>query len=204
MLPSFHPTIWVALAVFAGAIVSGLSSFSLLVVSLVLNLAAVFLVRQSFFRLVRRTRWLLLSVLMLFTWGTPGEYVQGPLSFLWLTYDGLAAAGEHGLRLLALLALVTLLTEGLTAPRMAAGFASLLAPLRWLGLDTDRAARRLMLVLALVEQAPAQAGWRFWLLDPPDDLASVPVLSVQPAPLHPRDGIALVVLVGAACLWWWS
>ncbi|MBI4984324.1 MAG: hypothetical protein HZC24_02975 [Rhodocyclales bacterium] len=122
--------------------------------------------------LMRRTRWLLLSLALLFAFGTPGLAVPGWIGRLGATQDGLLLAGEHLARLLLLLATLSLLHERIGTSGVVAGLHWLLRPLqRWFSLR-ERIVVRLMLVLEYVENG--DGGWRSWLSEAdggPDRLA---------------------------------
>ncbi|MBP9713629.1 MAG: hypothetical protein KBD60_08055 [Sterolibacterium sp.] len=136
-------------------------------------------------QLLRRTRWLLLSIALLFALATPGHALPAPLGHMGLTHEGLQLALLHGLRLTLLLGLLALLLEHLGIPLLIAGLYTLLTPL---GSSPRRSqmALRLLLVLEYVEQGRAlrkegqTAGWRYWLA--PDDLPSNPAQAHQDYP----------------------
>lgn len=119
--------------------------------------------------LLRRTRWLLLSIAVLFLFATPGTPLPGPASTLGIgiTQEGLAQAAVHALRLSQLLAMLALLLERLGIPALIAGLYVLLGAI---GLRRQRArmALRLMLVLEYVEQGrqersqAAARSWQHW------------------------------------------
>ena len=58
-------------------------------------LGAFVLARQRTFRLLRRARWLLLSLAVLFAFATPGLAVPGLPAGLGMTQDGSAPSGSH-------------------------------------------------------------------------------------------------------------
>lgn len=154
MMPP-HPVslilLWLALLV-ATASRDGLS---LLLVTLILVLAALVLAAAHLRRLLRRSRWLLLTLFMLFAWMTPGT----PLSWLpGISSEGLQLAAEHVLRLVLALAALALVLQVLSPVALVAGIRSLLAPLTVFGLPRDRIAVRLALTLEEVERARGAAG----------------------------------------------
>lgn len=113
-------------------------------------------------RLLRRTRWLLLAIALLFGFSTPGVLLAPDLGAFSPTADGLHLAATHLARLLAVLASLALLLE-LTPPEALVGaLYAVLAPAARLGLDRSRIAVRLMLVMRYAESARAGA-WREWL-----------------------------------------
>lgn len=132
--------------------------------------AAVFLLplcllsaRRRTRQLVRRTRWLLLSIMVLFALATPGQRLSGSLGDLGLTVDGLLLATEHAIRLLLLLATLAVVHERLGTAGFMAGLHWLLAPLAGWRTLRERIVVRLMLVLDYVETAPL-GDWRAWLV----------------------------------------
>ncbi len=116
--------------------------------------------------LLLRTRWLILALLVLFAFATPGVYVQPALGAFGPSEEGLRLGFEHALRLLVALSALALLLQLNDMDDLLAGLHGLLWPLEWLGLDRGRVALRLMLVLRYVEQAPPEQHWRAWLEGP--------------------------------------
>lgn len=170
----FHPASlllsWAAFALFMQRVpmpyLLAPAAFSLL-------LAAAFAPQRSR-NLLRRSRWLLLSLAILFLFFTPGEYLPGIAGRLGMSYDGLSRAGEHLGRLLAMLAGLAILHEGIGTAGILAGLYWLLKPFRW----REATVVRLMLVLEYVEQR-GKVGWREWLTsgegadDLPDGQSSI-------------------------------
>ncbi|PKO84297.1 MAG: hypothetical protein CVU17_03885 [Betaproteobacteria bacterium HGW-Betaproteobacteria-11] len=127
----------------------------LLLVTLALVLAALVLAAPHLHRLLRRSRWLLLTLFVLFAWMTPGT----PLPWLpGISSEGLQLAAEHVLRLVLALATLALVLQILSPVALVAGIRSLLAPLAAFGLSRDRIAVRLALTLEEVERARGAAG----------------------------------------------
>lgn len=114
--------------------------------------------------LLRRSRWLLLSIALLFAFGTPGLSVPGWPGRIGLTQDGLLLAAEHLSRLVILLTTLALLHERLQTAGLLTGLHALLGLLRSEALR-ERIAVRLMLVIEFIEGRDARAGWRHWLDD---------------------------------------
>ena len=116
-------------------------------------------------KLVWRTRWLLLSLLVVFTWGVAGEPLW-PSDYA-PTQEGVQVALTQLARLLLVLLAVAALLETMSLPELLSASHVLLWPLRRLGVDTDRGIVRLMLVLRYVETLPSPRAWRI-LLDVPE------------------------------------
>lgn len=161
-------------------------------------------------RLLRRTRWLLLSLVAVFALGTPGSVWWPPLG-MWVTREGLELALEHGARLVAVLAVVAMLLARTPAQTLAAGLLTLFAPLARLGAPVERAVARLVLVLRAIDAAPASTGaagvagtWRLSLASLagaglPDDALPGNVLEIPRQTLTAGER-GLLALLGAVAL----
>lgn len=127
-------------------------------------IAALALARRRSVVLLRRSRWLLLSLALLFAFATPGLAVPGWPGRIGLTQDGLLLAAEHLSRLVILLTTLALLHERLQTAGLLTGLHALLGLARSEALR-ERIAVRLMLVIEFIEGRDAKAGWRHWLDD---------------------------------------
>lgn len=160
------------------------------VAALILPLAF-FFARRRAMALIRRTRWLLLSIGVMFSFATPGQHLPGIGGDLGITFDGLLLAAEHLLRLLLLLASLAAIHERLGTTGMMTGFHWLLRPLgQWRTLR-ERIVVRTLLVLDQVENAPAST-WRDWLNG---DTVERSQLSLTVGSLRAVDWLALASLV---------
>lgn len=151
-------------------------------------------------KLLRRIRFLILAILVLFAGFTPGEALLPAFPELSPSRDGLMLAAEHVGRLVAVVLCVALLLEGLPVSRLVGGLHALMRPLGRLGLPVERLAVRLMLVLRYVESAPA-AAWRDWLEDDGIDRDDTDRIVFAREVLAGKDLAALVLLLGLAALW---
>jgi hypothetical protein len=192
-----HPAtlllVWFGLVLF----LQSLSAFHLAwAAALALPSAAAF-ARARVLVLIRRARWLLLSIAILFALATPGERLPGVAGDLGVTYDGLILGAEHVLRLLSLLATLALLHQHLGTGGVLAGLYWLLTPLARLRGLRERIVVRLMLVLEYVE-TPGQRDWRSWLsaIDPPAPGPQHLDLAVER--VRQVDWVILTVLAGLA------
>ena len=128
---------------------------------LALALAVALTARRRTLALLRRARWLLLSIAVLFAFATPGLSVPGWPGQLGMTQDGLLAAAEHLSRLLILLTTLAVVHERLQTAGLLTGLYTLMAPLRpaW----RERIVVRLMMVIEFIEHGDGRTGWRHWL-----------------------------------------
>lgn len=115
-------------------------------------------------RSLRRIRWLLLSIAVIYLWVAPEPGVAGRPWFL-PSWSELETALRRAGVLVVLVTAVELLRRRTPVPEMAAGLVMLLTPLARLGVDTGVFARRLALTLEAVpltaeRVARAAAGTR--------------------------------------------
>lgn len=121
-------------------------------------LLAILFAGERAINLLRRSRWLILSLVVLYLFATPGEYLPGMLGDIGLTFEGLhQGAGQLG-RLLTMLSSLALLHQAIGTPGLLAGCHFLLRSFP----GGETTVVRLMLVLEHVEQKQA-IGWRKWL-----------------------------------------
>ncbi|MGB2832298.1 MAG: CbiQ family ECF transporter T component [Methylotenera sp.] len=114
--------------------------------------AAIKLASKSFLRVVRRMRWLFISILLVYAFATPGEYISNfPVSFA-PTYEGLQFGLLQIAKLLIALASLSILLTSSTNAQLMAGLYCLLSPLKLLGLNVGRFTARLLLTLDYVEE----------------------------------------------------
>lgn len=116
-------------------------------------LLASLLSRHKFIQLVRRTRWILFSLWLIYAYTTPGQSVSDALGVFSPSREGLLDGGLQMLRLLIALAGLALLLDRMHRQQLIAGLYSLFAPLQWLGLSRERMAVRLALTLHYAEVA---------------------------------------------------
>ena len=157
--PATRLVVWFLLLV----AVQGMDEVMLGVVFVLLPILPLRVLRRGG-RLVWRTRWLLLSLFVIFSWGVAGEP-------LWIgavapTREGLLEALIHLGRLILVLMVVAAFLEEMLIPDLLSATHTLFKPLRRIGFDPDRGVIRLRLVLRYVETLPSPRDWRS-LLDVP-------------------------------------
>ena len=154
--------------------------------------------RDRWWRLARRSRILIFSLILLYSFFTPGERLWPEPYWLSLTREGLFFGLMHACRLLGLISALALMLEHLSPDMLVSALTALLRPLRRLGLEPTHAAMRLVLVLRGLEQRPVHTGWRSWIEggDDPGDF-DAPV-SLEFFPWRPLDRLGLLVMLGIA------
>jgi energy-coupling factor transport system permease protein len=142
---------WLALLVLV-ATVTGVHAMFL---AASLTLIALVRAKSRYLQLLKRSRWLLLTLLLTFAFMTPGVYIN---AFFGATWDGLRLAAESVARLICTLASLAVVLEAVPSLRLVVGMRALLAPLEFAsGLRglRDRIAVRLILTLQAIESAHA-------------------------------------------------
>ncbi len=143
-----HPASLILLGLAVLLAASSRDGTALFLGGLGLALVALLAARSHLRLLLRRSRWLLLTMLVMFGWLTPGT----PMPLIpGATQEGLLLAADNLARLLVALSVVALILKALSPPELVAGIRSLLAPLALLKISHDRIAVRLALTLNEVE-----------------------------------------------------
>ncbi|MCX7627742.1 MAG: energy-coupling factor transporter transmembrane protein EcfT [Methylophilaceae bacterium] len=131
---------------------------------------------RRFLRLIKKARWLLLSMLLVYAYATPGEYVMLLPESMAPTHEGLHAGLQQAGRLVLMVAALSVLLATTPRQELIAGMYWLSWPLRFFGLAPERFAVRLWLTLHYVETMPKGAlrevwaqGWRLEALQMLED-----------------------------------
>jgi len=167
-------------------------------------LCAVVVSRHKFAQLLRRTRWIMFSLLLIYAWSTPGQALYEPFGAFSPSREGLQDGVSQLLRLLTALAALAILLDRLHRMQLISGLYTLFAPLQWMGEVRERFAVRLALTLHYAEAAMLR-GKRGWqetldgLFEPHGESDREMGL-----PLY-RFGYADALLLGLTLsLLWWS
>ena len=169
-----------------------------LVTVFVLQLLAV---RHSFadwWRLVRRMRWLLLSVWLILAYGVPGDAV---FEVSWMpTHEGVREATLHVARLILMLGCLAWLFSSLGKQGLLIALHGLLHPLTRLGIDSERLVVRLSLVMQNLQNELPKGAWRK-MLDGNAVLGDGPeTLRVTTLPRRAVDYYVFLGVLGLSCL----
>lgn len=117
---------------------------------------------QRLFTLLRRTRWILFSLLVIYAYLTPGEALWSVAYMPAPTYEGMLDGLMQLSRLVCVLAGLAILLSLLTRTQMIGGLYSLCYPVRYIGLSRERIAVRLALTLHYAENSmrDTASDWR--------------------------------------------
>ena len=183
--------LWISLAIFSFSA----APLHLAVLSLAIFAMLAFHGGLLFLRLLRRVRWILISLLSIYAFETPGDalFSHGP------TWEGLASGGLQAWRIVLTIALLAILQASTSREMMLSGIHTLLTPLRrWI--NVERIAVRLLLTLHYAEEKQ-HGDWRermmevFGERDEPEMVMTLPVYR-----FGARDLSAMLVLALALML----
>ena len=183
-----HPVVKIACFFFLLLLLQYLSPSSIAVLCGLICLLAAVLNLPHFSQLIKRMRWLFLSLLLVYAYATPGEY----LAFLPLnvapSFEGLHLGLMQIAKLLIAVASLSALFASASKSQLMAGLWTLLSPLRLVGLNVERFTVRMLLTLHYVEQMAVQPKLKldFSQLDklalaPDEPGATLPLILAQPA-----------------------
>jgi len=188
-----HPAVWLcAWSVFA-LLLQGLDTFWLLLLLVPSMLLTGIYAASESLQMLKRVRWLLMSIAVIFIVATPGVRMPGVLGTA-VSVDGFRLAADHILRLVLLLVTLATLLKVLGQSGVLAGLHALLKPI---GLRRQRLVSRLMLTLEYASKSPAQPRWQDWLLADPDDMGTT--VSLVSAPLRGLDMASISLLLLIVC-----
>jgi energy-coupling factor transport system permease protein len=183
-----HPFVKIACFFFLLLLLQYLSPSTIAVLCGLICLLAAVLNLPHFSQLIKRMRWLFVSLLLVYAYATPGEY----LAFLPLnvapSYEGLRMGLMQIAKLLIAVASLSALFASASKSQLMDGLWTLLAPLRLMGLNVERFTVRMLLTLHYVEQIAVQPKLKldFSQLDklalaPDEPGATLPLILAQPA-----------------------
>lgn len=157
-----HPAVlilsWIVLAI----ALQSLHMAAMLSVGIALTAMALKISAARFYALLRRTRWIMFSLLMIYGYVTPGEALWAQAGIFSPTQQGAADGLQQLSRLAFSLASLSIVLGLLPQQQLIGGLYSLFYPMRYLGLSRERIAVRLALTLYYAESAMADtaADWK--------------------------------------------
>lgn len=187
------------------ALVAGLQFLGLLPLTVALAVSAVLgfmFAPQRSVRLVRRVRFIVIAIVILFAGFTPGEAVLVDWPRLSPSREGLWLAYEHAARVIVVVLLVSLLLEHLPPQRLVGAIHALMRPLGRIGFPADRVAVRTLLVLRFVE-AEKPPKWHEWISDDSNDLHESIEVGREPFGWVDRLVLGGLVVFVVVMLGWW-
>lgn len=174
----------------------------LVTASAILFSVAFVVARKRLKKILFRSRWLLLSLIVLFGWATPGTQI--PWTF-GASYEGAGLAVDQLGRLVISLAGVAILMRILDSASLVSGLRELSMPFRYIGIDQDRFAVRLTLTLNLIDCGKLDSSYPYLVLTGADSrhhLSGVEKIDIPAARWGLADGVLFYFCAVAIGLWW--
>lgn len=129
---------------------------SLAILFLIMVWAALFISADTFIGMLKRVRWLIAVMLLIYAYSIPGQYFDYWFFETRPTYEGLQLGVMQMMRLVTMIAGVSCLIGLTPRSNLIGGIYQLARPFRWLKLDAQRFAIRVGLTLHYVETVEHQ------------------------------------------------
>jgi len=107
---------------------------------------------SSYLQHLKRLKWFLLSILLVYFWFTPGQAVFSSLPTLSPSYEGLKLGAERVIALIYIVFALHVLIKTIATDSIIDAILWLLEPLRWIGLPHKMLAVRISLTLQVLDQ----------------------------------------------------
>lgn len=156
--------------------------------------------------MLRRARWLLLPLVLIYAYATPGLPLFPALGAISPSFDGVRGGMLQGWRLALMLLCLALLLRSCPREHLLSGLYVLLRPFRVMGLNPEQVAVRLWLTLHYAQEQPLQKmrGWRGELRSALDSApAAATEVTLELLAFSWRDTMALALAACASGLALW-
>lgn len=150
---NFHPAAQIVTWCLLVVILQSLTPGVLLTSAGLIFLLAIRHSARKLWQILRRTRWIMLSLMLVYAYSTPGQPFLGVLGIFSPSREGLSDGVLQLTRLLSALASLAILLDRLNRQELIAGLYTLLVPLKLIRVSRDRVAVRLALTLHYAEAA---------------------------------------------------
>lgn len=160
---AMHVLVKLALLVLLAVVVGVLPPKQLLILAVAICSVSFFTGKANLLRTLRRVRWLLLMMLCVYFFGTPGQYILLPSMLsqapTWLrpSYEGVQQGLMQTAKIVAVLSALSLLLSTTTRSALISALYQLMRIFSWTGIDAERFASRLWLTLHYAENQEKQA-----------------------------------------------
>jgi len=101
---------------------------------------------------LKRLKWFLLSILLVYLWFTPGQAIFPAFPVLSPSYEGLKLGAERVIALIYMVFALHILIKSIATDRIIEAILWLLEPIRWIGLSHKVLAVRISLTLQVLDQ----------------------------------------------------
>jgi energy-coupling factor transport system permease protein len=198
-----HPATVMLLWVCMTIAMQSLHGASLIFCGLLVAILALMVSPSGFHVLLRRTRWIMLVLLLVYCYATPGEPLMVQAGIFSPTREGMLDGMLQLGRLVCALSGLSVVLGLLTQQQLIGGIYALARPMRPLGISSERIAVRLALTLQYAETAmqDTAAGWQASITRSMEPLkVECGAVELHAAPFTLFDGL-LIAVSGALLAW---
>lgn len=107
--------------------------------------------RTVFLKMLKRVKWLVMFMMLVYAYSIPGEYLSFWLVETRPTYEGLMMGVTQGVKIVTMLAGLAILLGSSPQSVLIGGIYQATLPMRWLGFNVNQFTARLWLTLHYVE-----------------------------------------------------
>ena len=153
-----HPASKIAAFILIAVLIPRLNLSAMLGLAFVLSLVLMYFRVRRFISMMQRMRWLFLSMLIIYAYTTPGEYLSRWPMDLAPSYEGLRDGCYQIARVSLVLAGISILMVTSSREKLMVGIYTLIKPLSVLRLSPERFTARLYLTLQYIEKVKKQSA----------------------------------------------
>ncbi|MGB4812790.1 MAG: hypothetical protein WBP13_09995 [Methylophilaceae bacterium] len=146
-----HPLVKITFLIVLLLLINLLKVYWIITICFIMVLLALNFGNGKFRAAISRMRWLWLSILTIYAFATPGEYISILSRVTWATHEGVTSGMLQMAKLLTAIASINFLFSTSHKTDLLAGLNALLTPLKWLGFNVERFSARLFLTLEYVD-----------------------------------------------------
>ncbi|MBM3351121.1 MAG: hypothetical protein FJY53_04960 [Betaproteobacteria bacterium] len=196
-----HPFVSILYFFFVLIAMGVVSEVLLSVLFVLLSTLALVIRPKQFLVMVIRLKWIFLSILMIYAYATPGEFVSYLPATFAPTIEGLYQGALQVMRLSSALATMTLLLMTSSKVQLISALYMLCRPLKYLGCNVERLAVRLVLTLEYVDEIALHQRHAI-SFDRLDELNAGVIthqkskmVNIEDLPFHTADKMLLLLLM---------
>ncbi|OYY50265.1 MAG: hypothetical protein B7X95_01225 [Methylophilaceae bacterium 17-44-8] len=182
-------------------------TFPLICLAGLLSTFALVFYQKPFIHMLQRMKWLLLMLIMLYAFSTPGEYIQ-----IWRlpfrpTYDGLVAGLTQMLNLIVMLSGLAVVLSTTRRAQLIGGLYQLLFPFKFLRFNPEKFAIRTWLTMHYVETRKPVMQVKSYDLEAllhaqfAEDPSADAIIAIEVAPFRLHDYLLMMGMLIGCSVW---
>lgn len=193
-----HPLVKIIFLIVLLLIINLIAAYWLAAICVMMIASALIYGNGKLLTAISRMRWLWLSIVLIYAFSTPGEYISIFSTLIKVTYEGVQSGLLQMLKLLTAIGSINFLFSNSSKTDLLAGLNALLMPLKWLGLDVEAFSARLFLTLEYVDDMAINSTMNISFLnalDEPHNFLEHQYLHIPRSPLLLIDKLTLCFIL---------